>query len=432
MKKLFVLTLALAVAAMLASPAMATKSRLTAMGHVNRYVEDDYNIFAWPATLPSYANVLLINLINDDYYHEGLEGEFYTQNGYSGNAGWYGNGVSAMFGLIKGLGEDNQYGTLGLFFMEVAGGLNPVGEIDDDLDYLWDHQDLFAWPVYNKYSLMYGYSMDGLSFGLSFSRSDEGAEMEVMDVKGEIHQAYTTIGAGVRFDVGEDAYADLAFDYGMASYTEKPTPWGEISQDAASTIGIKARAFYEYSEYLTIVPFFGFKWWDFSLQADSSGYFDAPCWGNKGLGFDFGIGTDWSVNDENTIIFAIEPYSYWKTEPSQCDDGPSIEGKMVTFPRFQLALESEITDWLTFRTGCIKDNTKYEINVTEDDVESTYSFTEADFNWFFGLGFDVADFEFDCVVHEAVPFSLGYWLTGYRPASDTETPVWMISAKYAF
>ncbi len=95
MKKLYILTLVVAVAVMFASPAMATKSRLTAMGGVDNYIEDDYNIFNWPATLPSYANIMVIELINDDYRHYGV-GPYFT-NGYS-DAGWYGNSVSAMFG----------------------------------------------------------------------------------------------------------------------------------------------------------------------------------------------------------------------------------------------------------------------------------------------------------------------------------------------
>lgn len=425
MKRLYILTLVLAVAMMFASPAMATKSRLTAMGGVDNYIEDDYNIFNWPATLPSYANVMTIELINDDYYHGSFE-PYYTQG--MDDAGWYGNSVSAMFGLIKGLGEENEYGTLGLFLMEVTQGPNPWG---DEVGGVWEDADLFSWPVYNKFTVMYGYAMEGMSFGLYFSRADEGATEEWEDFDGEIHWAYTTLGVGARFDIGDNAYGDVAFDYSMASYTEKPTSYGEITQDASSMFGGKARMFYEWNEYLTIIPYFGFKMWDFSLQADSADYY-TDCHGIKGMSFDFGVGTDWTVNDENTIIFAIEPYSYTKLEPSECEEDHSLEGSMTVMPRFLLALESEITGWLTLRTGCIKELSKMKMTETYDSDEYTGSFTEGCFDWFLGLGFEVADFEFDCVVHEQLPFSLGYWLTGYHPYADDETPVWMVSAKYHF
>lgn len=424
MKKLCVLTMALAVAILLASPAMATKSRLTAMGGVDNYIEDDYNIFNWPATLPSYANIVTIELVNDDYYHGGVEPSL--GQGY-GSAGWYGNDVSATFGLIKGLGEDNAYGTLGLFLMEVAPGLNPMGDVDDG----WDEIDLFSWPLYNKFTLMYGYAMEGISFGLYFSRSDEGYTEEFDEFDGEMHMSYTSLGGGARFDVGDNAYADVGFDYGMASFTNTESSYGEINEDAAMLFGGKARLFYEYNDYLSIIPYFGFKMWDFSLKADSAD-FNEGCWGSKGMMFDFGIGTDWTVNDENTIIVAIEPFSYAKLEPSECEDGYEVEGSMTTMPRFLMALESEITDWLTFRTGCIKDLTKTEYTASYEGFEEKVTYTEAMFDWFFGLGFTVADFDIDCVVHEQVPFSLGYWLTGYRPDDDDETPVWMISAKYHF
>ncbi len=425
MKKLYVLTLVLAVAIMFASPAMATKSRLTAMGGVDNYLEDDYNIFNWPATLPSYANILTIELINDGYWHSGVEPVF-TQ-GVS-DAGWYGNSVSAMFGLIKGLGEENEYGTFGLFLMEVAPGLNPWG---DEVGEEWEDANLFSWPLYNKFTVMYGYAMDGMSFGLSISRADEGTTQEWEGYEGEYHEAYTSLGIGARFDIGDNAYGDIAFDYSMASYTDKPSDYGEVTQDANSMFGGKARVFYEWNDYLTIIPYFGFKMWDFSLQADSADYY-TDCNGIKGMSFDFGIGTDWMVNDENTIIAAIEPFSYTKLEPSECADGHTLEGSMTTMPRFLLALESEITDWLTLRTGCIKELNKMKMTESTDDSDYEGTYTEGIFDWFFGLGFDVADFEFDCVVHEQVPFSLGYWLTGYHPDSNDETPLWMISAKYHF
>jgi hypothetical protein len=455
MKKLCVLAMVLAVAAMMASPAMATKSRVRALGAVDNYIEDDYNIFSWYGTLPSYANILSIELINDDYYHYwGWDYEPYLTNGPYNYGGEYGDRVNAAFSLIKGLGEDNTYGVLGLFFKEVCWGPNPIyafpdmGSFFNELGPAWTDVDAFAGPLYNKFSIMYGYAVDGMSFGLFFSRSDQNMKLEAstggVSGEGEQNWSYTTIGVGARFDIGESAYGDIAFDYNMASLNDDLTlvtegvPW-TLQDDAGSKIDVRGRVFYEYSEYLTIVPYIGFGWWDFAIGADDDSYYMGyACYGNKGMMIDFGIGTDWTVNEENTIIFAIEPYKYMKVEPSDCidTDAPSMEAKMVTFPRFLLALESELTDWLTFRSGCYKDLTKWEAKLEADGDELTGTLTEAPFCYYIGLGFDVADFEFDCVVNEEVPFSAGYWLTGYQPSEyydgNNRTPIWMISAKYHF
>jgi hypothetical protein len=426
MRKLFVLTLAIALVALCASSAMATKSRLRAMGGIDNYIEDDYNIFNWPATLPSYANILTIELINDEYYYNYYDEYPYTLSfGVEDDAGWYENSVSAMYGLVKGIGEDNKWGALGLFFTEVTWGPNPNHEE------FWDDANLFSYPLNNKFTLMYGYAMEGLSFGLFISRADDSEKEEYTDFNGEWHYAYTTIGVGARFDIGDAAYGDVAFDYNVASYKEDPTSYGEITQDANAMYGFKGRVFYQYSDYLTIIPYFGLRMWDFSLKSEDEGLYSG-CWGSKGMMIDFGIGTDWMVNDENKIIFAIEPYSYWKLEPSECDEDLSVEGTMTVFPRFLLALESDVTDWLTFRSGCIKELTKYEMKSTEGDEDYTDNYTEAPFCFYMGLGFQVSDFEIDCVLNEEVPFSLGYWLTGYQPDSGDRTPIWMISAKYHF
>jgi hypothetical protein len=435
-----------AIAAMTAAPAMATKSRVKAMGAVENYIEDDYNIFMWYGTLPSYANIVTIDLINDDYEHYwGFDYEPYYTNGMYAEGGEYEHRVNASFGLIKGLGEDNGYGVLGVFFKEVTWGPNPAGMFEmlgmiNDEGPLWLDYDAFASPLYNKFSLMYGYGMDGMGFGLYFSRSDQNMKLEISGAgetaEGEDNWSYTTIGAGARFDIGESAYGDLAFDYNMASLNDDLSD-PALSDDAGSKIDARARVFYEWNEYLTVVPYIGFGWWDFAIGADDESYYMGyACYGNKGMMIDFGIGTDWMVNEENTIILAIEPYKYMKMEPSDCidPDAPGIEAKMVTFPRFLLALESEVTDWMTFRTGCHKSLNKWEAKLESEGVEGTMTITEAPFCYYLGLGFEVADFTIDCVLNDEIPFSMGYWLTGYRPddGSGNRTPVWLISAKYNF
>ncbi|MBN1886236.1 MAG: hypothetical protein JW876_12035 [Candidatus Krumholzibacteriota bacterium] len=425
MKKLLTLILAVTITAALAAPAMATQSRLRAMGDVGNYIEDDANIFSWYATLPSYSNLVLIELQNDDM----VWGDYWMSDNGEGD---YGDWVRGTYGLTYALGEDGHYGTLAMFFQEGAFGINPFSSYYD-MYAPWSGAYLFSDWLWEKWNVMYGYAMDGMSFGLYFARADQMYKEEWTDGEDEEKMAYTTIGVGARFDIGDDMYADLAFDVSMGSYLDSETSYGEITEDANMALGFRGRLFYEKSETITLVPYFSYKMFDFSLQADSADFYDDDeCYGSKGMMFDFGVGANIMVNDDNLIVFAIEPFKYMKGEPSDCLGDYSFEGSITTMPRFLMALESDVRDWMTFRTGCSKSLEKYELTGSEGSDEYTETMTWAPFEWYLGLGFHVGDFDVDCVLNKEVPFSMGYWLTGFRPYEDEETPVWMISAKYHF
>jgi hypothetical protein len=156
------------------------------------------------------------------------------------------------------------------------------------------------------------------------------------------------------------------------------------------------------------------------------------------MNFTLGIGANLKVNDDNMILFAVEPYSMYKAEPSFYADGyeDTWEVKYVVMPRFVLALESDVTDWLTFRTGMSKDLGKesYKWEDADDTEEDEWTDVYNTFAWNLGLGFHFGDFDIDCVVNKNIPFSMGYWLTGYETSKyDSDaTPIGMVSAVYHF
>jgi len=409
MKKFFTVIAAVALAVVTAMPATATESRLVALGGAASYVEDDFNIFDWPATLPSYSNVLWMTVNSA------------TWNGSDWVYEWE---PLALLGVSYGLGDDAQYGTLGLFFFHATSGLNPYG-------FGWPGANVFTGPIDNKFNLMYGYAMEGLSFGIYFSRADEGFTYEE-DETSEDHEAYTTIGAGVRFDAGDNAYADVGFDFSMASYKEEDTGWGDISNDASTAIGVRGRLFYEWNETVTWVPYVNYQMYDFSLKADSAAYKD-NFFGDKGMMIGFGVGANVTVNEDNLLIFAIEPFTYAKREPSEAPTDMNYEFKRLTMPRFFLALESDIKDWLTFRVGAVKELVKDESTTpgVAEDITVTDSYSR--FNYFMGLGFHIGDFDIDCVLNNGLPYRLGYWLTGYQPYDEIDSqPLYMVTGKYHF
>ena len=114
MKKLFVIALAIAMMAAFTMPAMATQSRVAAMGGYGRYLEDDFNIFEWPATLPSYSNIVWVELMTEQWW----EGDNCPEDLDCDE-------IIPAIGASFALGEDGAYGTLAMFFYDVSEPLNP-------------------------------------------------------------------------------------------------------------------------------------------------------------------------------------------------------------------------------------------------------------------------------------------------------------------
>jgi hypothetical protein len=422
MRKVSILILTVALAALFAMPAMATESRQIALGGPSQYIEDDYNVFMWPGTLPSYANIVFMDI--------GLASEW--DDGYEYQ--W----LEMKIGATYGLGEDNKYGVVGMWFYHMDQGLNPWMYDDEEYPCEWYGMGLFSDYLDHKFALMWGYQMEGASFGIGFMHAQN--QWKSTDTSPEYTSdekyAYTKLNAGVRFDVGDAAYMDVAFDLAVASVTDdytSGTDTEKIEADKNKAYGIRARMFYEWQEYFTWVPYFSYDAFDFNLKSSDA---DWEYYGDKANRLMFGLGSNITVNEDNLVIFAVDIYDYVNRKPSQNPEGESYEMKFVTFPRFYLGLESDINDWLTFRAGGMHELVKFESDCKTSDTNSeTDKYTWANFDMYLGLGFHVGDFDIDCVLNPEVPLRMGYWLTGYQDCcGDYESGygILMVSAKYSF
>ncbi len=422
MKRFFAITLAVILVAAVAAPSMATESRLRAMGGVHKYVEDDANVFDWPATLPSYANLFLI-----DWQEE------------------YG-----MYGLTKSIGEYGDYGTFGIFFNEDMDGPNnyyfDVGGMD------WMNSSAFTSWLDTKWMLLYGYEInEDISIGVKFIRASENRTYDEDTLALEDKRAYTTIGASFRMEASEDLYFDLGFDYTMASRTDNMStgmggfpesvfedPCGEITEDPGYDMNFRGRAFYDWTDMITLVPYVGFRMSEFDYvyeDEECAGWDTYPMLGLKGMQFNLGIAANMMVNEDNLIVFAVEPFKYTKVEPVRYHD--DFDGEFSayerTLPGFILGLESDVRDWLTVRTGCTKMLTSVGGEMDDGETTAEATWDDPDFNWYLGLGFHVGDFTIDCLLDRDVPFQMGYWLTGMNGYDEgSDQPMYRISTVYAF
>jgi len=418
MKKLVLAILMIAVA----MPALGSETRVRALGPMTApFIEDNSNVFMWPATLASYANLVTIDA-----------GYYYVVKYYD-DRGWYDDDMTAKFGLSYGLGEDNKYGVLGMWWQEHTYGPNYMGDWAGP----WGYTD-FSEDVFNKWNIMWAMSFETIDIGIRLERADEEYLGEGEGTKYQDYISYTTLGLGLRWDLSDESYADLAFDYTSVGYKYQDGGEEVIEADKKGIMAVRGRMFYEWTDVITWVPYVSYKWGDLSIKSNESGFYaDDECWGLKGYQLDIGLAANIMVNDDNMIIVGIEPYGSYKGEPSECgSDAGDYSEQMTIFPGWVFGLESDIKDWLTFRAGCDKALLKTTYEMDDGEVSGEENYTWAPFNWYLGLGFHVSDFDIDLLVNKEAPFSMGYWLTGIQPGSyeteDIGAPIGMISVVYSF
>ena len=183
-----VLVLSLLVVGMCTPMAMATTSRVQALAGAGSYINDDSDVFRWYGTLPSYSKMVMAE-VGDIRFTE--DGSYYQALGFTHD--W---------------GEDHWLGTWGVFLLK--------NSIEDGSFYLFNPLPtlgLGADHPSTKFALTWGKDLGGVSLGVMFTRSDimfqfpGGAENSLN---------FMTIGAGVRWDMSETMYTDLAATVGMA------------------------------------------------------------------------------------------------------------------------------------------------------------------------------------------------------------------------
>ena len=382
-----------------AAPAFATTTRVLSLANAAPYINDDSNIFRWYGTQTSYNNMVMAEL---------------------GQASLVGFGdVSADYqalGFTMSAGKDGAWGTFGAFVL-----YNSI----DDMSYFVNNplgtigsEGTNATPT-TKFAFSWGNEIeDVIAYGIMFTRSDAMIETTA---GGKNNINFLTLGAGVRGDIGENTYYDAAITFGNAG--------GDTlgGFDKGSSWDFAFRAFYEFQDDLTLVPYFDWNFFDFAYTniAATSGL-------KKSSDITLGLSFNWDVNTNNMLIFATEVE--WITfKPSKVASGDQSEIKLTHLPKFYVALETDVTSWLTTRIGASKTMEKFEdTDATGDKFTATApSSPGGDFDWSLGLGFHVGEWDLDALLSHEAPFRVGYWITGFG-VNDPDPFVGRVSGTYRF
>jgi len=416
-----------------ASMSFATTARVRSLANTGDYMSDDSNVNRWLNTLPSYANQVTAE-VGQQSTVGGLNVD--NSRGLSWNFSGGGSGTWRL--TINENALDNPgFWIINPFYSVFSPGsvsLNDGGAL------------VVATPI-NRWDIGWGMDFgETMTFGANFTRSSWNSERNDSLKNSD---SWTTIGLGFGWSNNEDMSFDALFNIGMLGGELDGASAGKEEWDAGTAFDIAARMFWDWQEDITVPIKAEFISADYSRKNSNTAI--AIPNGDKTNGFQIGAGVNIDVNQSNMFIAAIE-WTRLKWEYSNPDTAAAgqFERTVNGLPTIRMALESSVTSWLTTRVGAArhqyqvtdKDGTNEVKN--SDGVNTNHDFPlaglpnnilngQSEFEWFLGVGIDVAEWTIDMELADETPFSIGYWLTGYSSfPTGGLGPVARISAVYNY
>jgi hypothetical protein len=412
-----------------ASIASATTARVRSLANTGDYISDDSAVNRWYSTLPSFGNQV---------------------NAEMGQ--WDGNSLTDTRGLgwIQTCGKWGTYRIslnenaldhpgfwLGNPFYQVHVPGNG-GPYNDPLGSgAWDDTPMNRWDLAGGWEIG-----ENIALGVSITDSKWSAEDTGNDAKAS--NSFRTLGAGFSWTNNDKMVFDASLTVGKAGGSaEYPSGTGtnKVEWDSGTAFDLAARLFYDWKDNVTLVPVAEFASSEYSLKQSDTPALTIPN-GSKTTDFMLGLGLNMDVNQDNMLVFGLE-YMHRSYEYSNPDTIPAGLDKTTWqyLPTVRLALESQITSWLTTRVGAAKYIGSVETKTNDGEktkltpgtpTSLTGGETLPGFDWFLGCGFNVAEWTIDLELASETPFNLGYWLTGYSNYSTSAGPITHIAAVWNY
>lgn len=411
------------------SIAFATTARVRSLANTGDYISDDSAVNRWYSTLPSFGNQ--------------VNAEVGQWNGFS---------LADTRGLswIHACGDDGSWGTyrislnenaldhpgfwMGNPFYSVHAPGNMSGNLGDPTG------GAFADTPMNKWDIAGGWELgESIALGLSVTHSKWNAENTALTA--EASNSWLTFGAGFTWTNNDNMVFDASATFGNAG-GDATIGTTTVEWDSGTAFDIAARLFFDWKDNVTVVPVAEFATSEYSLSytPEPPGPIPTPN-GNSITDFMIGVGLNMDVNQDNMLVFALE-YMNRQWEYANPDTaGATIDKTTWEYmPTVRLALETQVTSWLTTRVGAAKYLGSVETeSVGGDKVKETPGTPAAvggtgipGFEWFLGCGFNVAEWTIDLELADETPFNVGYWLTGYSNYDSPAGPVGHIAAVWNY
>jgi hypothetical protein len=355
---------AVALLLLLSSPASATSTRILSLGGDGDYFEDEHNVLFWPGSLPDYPNVGILEL-----------GDVLAEDGDRAAPVRQGGGVHFR------LEQAGRWGTAALYLSEAGKSEQVPGTLTA------------AWAR----------AFGDLQLGLlgSWSRFAEPGEGP------DMWQEESGIGIGLRADLGEHVYGDMAAVW----YGTDRFYGGAVEEGRWGSYVWRLRLFLGLRENLAVVPLLentgqAHLAWREDLGVPMATDLDARRT-RVGLGLNV-------LPDADNLLVASYEYRWGKEDYGRSPwYGLYLEENKLARHILRLGVESRQLAWLTLR-GSVRQEMMHDERWTHFGGGLVYreDAKEPRLELSLGLGLHLGAFDADLLVNDKAPFSLGSFLTG--------------------
>ena len=382
-----------------ATVAHATSTRIQSLGGDGDYFEDDFNVLRWYGSLPAYGDLAVLEL-GDIFLNGAIESEVFHQ----------GAGIHAH------LDSAQRWGTAALYVSDIT---DPY-QVPGTLSFLWSRR--------------FGLVQAGFSY--QWARVDYE---QILDdgVATTWQETNATVGLGLRFDLADRAYLDLAGDWiGTARAYERRhglDAFPYVEQEGVwQSYTLRSRAFWGVTETVALVPLVDH--WHHEHLDLSRFEFTVPAELDSRQ-TRLGLGVDVFPDSDNMLVLSYEYRFGDATNTVLLNQSDLLRWECDSHSHhLRLGFESRLTSWLTLRGGAMQVLPKLEVKAFYTDGQEEGQIVEnsekprLDLN--LGLGLHFGAFDADFVFHDDAPFSLGQLLlgAGYQRTSNFTS----ITLRYAF
>jgi len=284
---------------------MATTSRVSSLGGGGDYFEDDSNVGRWFGSLADYPNQVILE-----------SGNFNISDGYWYETGWKRSGPG--FTSHLNLGQDGRFGTAAFAFHD-----------QDETS----RSSVYRLHLHNNLSFLYSLDLGPLTAGISYRHSDASAEK----FNSGFELPVNAFGAGLRMDLGESAYLDLAGDV-LVLDEDQFGDSGPKEHGANNCYGFRGRAFIGLGPRMAVVPLVEVVHQELQQAASPDEFFSDELQR-------FGIGLNYFPDTDHLLLLNAEytdgRKAYYTPLVTLSDNRAALSWKA--------GFESRVLSWLTTR-----------------------------------------------------------------------------------
>ncbi len=297
--------LAILVLLCMVQPSFATISRVNSFGGSGDYFEDDSNVLRWYGSLVDYPDQVIVE-----------SGDFTILDGYWRSVHEKQGGMG--IGAHMALGREGQFGTAAFFFHD---------QDEDRISTLQEDN------LRNNFSFLYSLDLGPLTAGVTYRHGS--LKTEVYDSTTDL--SIDTFGTGLRMDLGESAYLDLA---GEVCSIKEIRNWDPDPQEdnADGLYALRGRAFVALGPRMALVPLVEI------IHEDRRGGYHTKFISNNRLQR-FGLGLNYFPDTDHLLFFNAEYSDYSEANHFSSVSVTHDWSTMI----LNMGFESRMLSWLTTR-----------------------------------------------------------------------------------